>query len=163
MMQIQNPKIKLLDRPGGEYVGDIPTNSPDLVVVTASLPESSLTRNYAKLMITWRAGTGFPDPKQPAFVWTIRGEKGSLRLTYEGSHINQGEDAQIEWHDQASGETRSVEWQWKEWQAGHPGPVRNVAALYEAFADGDESKYMTFDVALKRHEQLESMREKFLN
>ncbi|POS75125.1 oxidoreductase family protein [Diaporthe helianthi] len=99
------------------------------------------------------------DAKDPGFVWTIRGEKGSLRLTYEGRYVNQGDGALIEWHDRATGETRPVEWQWQEWQAGHPGPVRNVAALYEVFADGDESKYVTFDVALKRHEQLDSIRE----
>ncbi|KAG8164323.1 hypothetical protein KVR01_006241 [Diaporthe batatas] len=163
MMQIQNPKIKLLDRPGGELVGELPTDSPDLVVVTASLPESSFTRNDAKLVTMWRVGAVFPDPKQPSFVWTIRGEKGSLRFTYEGRHLNQGDSTLIEWHDQASGETRPVEWQWQEWQAELPGPARCVAALYEAFADGDESKYVTFDTALRRHEQLESMREKFLN
>jgi predicted dehydrogenase len=161
-MQIQNPRIKLLDRPGGKHVRDISTNSPDLVIVTASLPESSFTRNDAKLVTTWRAGPAFPDPKQPSFVWTIRGEKGSLRLTHEGQYINTGEDALIELHDRTTGETRPVEWQWQDWQVGHPGPVKNVAALYEAFADGDESKYVTFEGALARHEQLESMRERFL-
>lgn len=161
-MQVQNSTIKILDRPGGKHVEDISTNSPDLVVVTASLPESPFTRNDAKLVTTWRAGPAFPDPKQPSFVWTIRGEKGSLRLTNEGRYINVGEDALIELHDRTTGETSTVEWQWQEWQAEQPGPVRNVAALYEALADGDESKYATFEDALTRHEQLESMLERSL-
>lgn len=161
-MQIQNPRMKILDRPGGKHVREIPANSPDLVVVTASLPESPSTRNDAKLVFTWRAGPAFPDPKQPSFVWTIRGEKGSLRLILEGKYINTGEDALIELHDRTTGETSTVGWQWQDWQADQPGPVKNVAALYEAFADGDESNYATFEAALTRHEQLESMLERFL-
>ena len=161
-MQIQNPRIKILDRPGGKVVEDVSTNSPDLVVVTASLPESPYTRNDANLVTAWRAGPSFPDPKQPSFVWTIRCEKGSLRLTHEGTHINQGEDALLELHDQTTGETKVVEWQWQEGQAGHPGPVKNIAALSEAFAEGNGSKYAKFEDALIRHEQLDSMLQKFL-
>ncbi|KAI7788569.1 oxidoreductase family protein [Diaporthe eres] len=162
LLQIQNPKIKLLDRPGGNQVGEISTNAPDLVTVTASLPESSFTGNDAKLVTSWRTRAAFPDPKQPSWVWTITGEKGSLRLTNGGQYINMGEDASIELHDRMTGETKPVEWQWQEWQAGLPGPVKNIAALYEAFAEGDESKYATFEDALTRHEQLDSMLEKFL-
>lgn len=143
-------------------MGEISTNAPDLVTVTASLSESSFTRNDAKLVASWRTGAAFPDPKQPSWVWTITGEKGSIRFTTEGQYINIDEDPSIELYDQTTGETKPVEWQWQEWQAGLPGPVKNIAALYEAFAEGDESKYATFEDALTRHEQLDSMLEKFL-
>lgn len=161
-MQIQNPKLKLLDRPGGKQVGEISTNAPDSATITASLPGSSITRDDAKLVASWRTGPTFPEPGQPLLVWTITGEKGSLRLTGEGQFLNIGTDASIELHDRTTGETRPVEWRWQEWQSELPRPVRNIGALYEAFAEGDESKYATFEDALTRHEQLDSMLEKFL-
>lgn len=141
-------------------MGEISTNSPDLVTVTASLPESSLTRNDAKLVVMWRTRSAFPDPKQPSWTWTITGEKGSLRLTSKGPYINLDEDVSIELHDRATGETRPVEWQWQEWQTGLPGSAKNIGALYEAFAEGDEGKYATFKDALTRHTQLDSILEK---
>ncbi|KAJ0124861.1 hypothetical protein J7T55_006204 [Diaporthe amygdali] len=161
LLQIQNPKIKVLDRPGGKQVGEIPTNSPDLVLVTASLPESPVSRSDAHLVTAWRTGSAFPDPDQPALVWTITGEKGSLRLTNKGQYINMGEDASIELHDLTTGEAKPIEWHWQEWQTEFPGPVRNIGALYEAFAEGDESKYATFEDAFIRHEQLDSMLKRF--
>ncbi|KAL1884103.1 hypothetical protein Daus18300_000214 [Diaporthe australafricana] len=164
LVQIQNPKLKILDRPGpgGKHFGEISTNSPDLVVVTASLSESPITRSDAKLAFAWRTGSAFPDPKQPAFVWIITGEKGSLRLTSEAQYINTGADATVELHDLETGETKTVKWQWQEWQKDVAGPVRNIGAIYEAIAEGDEAKYATFEDALTRHEQLDSILEKFL-
>lgn len=72
-----------------------------------------------------------------------------------------GEDASIELHDLTTGEAKPIEWQWQEWQTEFPGPVRNIGALYEAFAEGDESKYATFEDAFIRHEQLDSMLKRF--
>lgn len=161
LIQIQTPSLKILDSPGGKQVGEVSTNSPDLVAVTASLLHSPITRNDAKLVVVWRTGSAFSDPKQPSWVWTITGEKGSLRLTSEGQYINLDEDFLIELHDRITGETRTIEWQWEEWQTRLPGPAKNIGALYEAFAEGDEDKYATFEDALTRHKQLDSMLEKF--
>ncbi|KAI3395738.1 hypothetical protein diail_905 [Diaporthe ilicicola] len=161
LIQIQNPKLKVLDRPQGKQIREIETDGPDFITVAASLSESPITRNDAKLVVAWRTGPAFPDPKQPGWVFSITGEKGALRMTSEAQHINIGGDALVELYDLATGETKTVEWQWLEWQKDVPRPVRNIGALYEAFADGDESKYATFEDALTRHEQLDSMLEKF--
>lgn len=162
LTQIQTPNLKILDSSGGKLVGEISTNSPDLVAVTASIQRSPITRDDAKLVVVWRTGSAFPDPKQPSWVWTVTGEKGSLRLTSEGQYINLDEDFLIELYDRITGETRTIDWQWEEWQTRLPGPAKNIGALYEAFAEGDESKYATFEDALMRHKQLDSMIEKFL-
>jgi hypothetical protein len=56
----------------------------------------------------------------------------------------------------ATGEVERIEWRWEGWQEELPLVGRSIAALYEAFADGEE-RYATFDDALGRHEQLEGM------
>lgn len=38
-----------------------------------------------------------------------------------------------------------------------PGPARNVASMYEAFARGDESKFPTFEEAVLRHRLIEEL------
>ena len=67
----------------------------------------------------------------------------------------------IEVHDFETDEVTSEEWKWGSWQEELPLVARSIAVLYELFAAGDVSQYVTFDVALKRHEQLNSILEKF--
>lgn len=38
-----------------------------------------------------------------------------------------------------------------------PGQARNVAALYEAFADGDQKRFPDFDHAVLRHAQIDEI------
>ena len=64
------------------------------------------------------------------------------------------EHVAIEVHDFETDEMTVVEWQWANWG-------RSTAALYEAVAEGDESKYATFEDALNRYEQMNKWLESF--
>ncbi len=94
----------------------------------------------------------------------MRGEKGELRLVSPGGPGLWSNDfpqpVTIEVHDYNTDDVSAVEWKWAPWQLDISCPVknrtgRNIAAIYEAYASGDESKYAVFGTALKRHEQLE--------
>lgn len=168
LLQIQRPEIKIREQGGTKIIETVTTNVPDVTLVTARLPESSIVKKGATLIAEYRRNPAFKDPKEPALVWTISGEKGNLRLVSPASiALNGGayglpDPITVELHDIATGEVKSVEWQWEGWQEDVPHPGRSIASLYEAFADGAESKYATFDVALKRHQQLDSLLDKFL-
>jgi predicted dehydrogenase len=63
----------------------------------------------------------------------------------------------IEVHDFEKDVVEHVEWKWEEWQQDIPLLARGVAAVYEAFAKGEEDGLVSFEEALKRHEQLEGL------
>lgn len=63
----------------------------------------------------------------------------------------------IEVHDFGKDVVEQVEWKWEEWQQDIPLLARGVAAVYEAFAEGEEDGLVSFEEALKRHEQLEGL------
>jgi hypothetical protein len=108
---------------------------------------------------------GQPFKGEPAFVWTVNGEKGELHLVSPAGPSLQAntyaEPVAIEVRDFETDEVTVVEWQWADWQLEIPVGERSNAALYEAVAEGDESKYATFEDALNRYEQLDKWLESF--
>ncbi len=155
--QIQRPEIKLQNPTSGEIVGTTRTDVPDLFFVAGSLPQSDFVEKGASLSVRYRGGAAFKG--EPAFVWTVTGEKGELRLVSPAGPALQILDVKaqitIEVHDFETDEVAPVEWEWTAYQQDIPVAGRSIAALYEAYAAGDESKYATFEDALHRHEQLE--------
>lgn len=127
--------------------------------MTATLAASSTVQPGATLAVTFRRGQPFPG--DPALVWTVYGEKGEIRLVAPGGTAlpadGYSEPVTIDVHDFASGEVKRVGWEWAPWQEELPVVARSIAALYEAYAEGDESRYPSFGDALVRHEQLQQI------
>ncbi|KAK9776586.1 hypothetical protein SCAR479_06631 [Seiridium cardinale] len=154
--QHSRPDVKLIDRASGEVTEVVKSDVPDLVFVTGTLPESDITVEGASISIDARRGQPFKG--EPAFIWTINGEKGEILLTsYNGPSIGvNSADVVIKIHDHETDEVQKVDSEASPFE--HLPPAgRNIAALYEAYAAGDVSKYADFEHALKRHKQLDSI------
>ncbi|CAK7270020.1 hypothetical protein SEPCBS119000_003870 [Sporothrix epigloea] len=172
--QIQVPHVKLLHRNedgSSTVVRTVESDVPDLISVLGKLaPRTGQGSEYfsdgtASFEVRFRRGEAFPG--EPAYVWTVLGEKGEVRLVsaagpsiqaFGGGDGNTGPKAiTVSLHDFETGKVTEVPWQWQDWQSVQDAvPARNIGALYEAYADGREAEYATFDDAVARHEQLES-------
>ncbi|KAK4210322.1 Galactose/lactose metabolism regulatory protein-like protein [Rhypophila decipiens] len=156
--QLQRPEGKVFSPVTKEALPSVQSDVPDLIITTATLPESPTVQKNATLLVNFRRGQSFPG--EPIFVWTINGEKGEIRIVSQDSWAvwvlpGNPKKPTIEVHDFASGTVEELGWEYPDWHEELPTPARNVASLYEAFADG--KGYPTFEDALKRHEQLEEM------
>ncbi|KAI0158801.1 hypothetical protein BJ166DRAFT_528487 [Pestalotiopsis sp. NC0098] len=151
-LQIQRPQVKIVDP--GKDAEIIESDVPDLAFLQGSLPESATVAKDASISITYRRGQPFKG--EPGLDWTIHGEKGEIRVrAFDGPALNAGGDgATIEVHDFASYEVQAVDWKYADAYAGLPTPARNIGALYDAFASGDEAAYPDFERAMVRHRQL---------
>ncbi|KAK6065587.1 oxidoreductase family protein [Seiridium cupressi] len=155
-LQIQRPDAKLIDRASGEVTEVVKSDVPDLVFINGTLPESDITVEGASISIDARRGQPFKG--EPAFIWTINGGKGEILLTsYNGPSIGvNSADVVIKIHDHETDEVQKVDWEASPSELLPPAG-RSIAALYEAYAAGDVSKYADFEHALKRHKQLDSI------
>ncbi|KAK4095989.1 NAD(P)-binding protein [Parathielavia hyrcaniae] len=159
---LQRPEVKITDERGAT-VKTVRSDVPDLILVTGKWNESATTQQNATLHYRFRRGQPFPG--EAALEWTIHGEKGEIRIVSpQITFIHVGDDTVpriIEVHDFATDKVDKVEWDWEDWQKDLPFQARGVGALYEAFADakaaGTGRPYVTFDLAAKRHEQLEEL------
>ncbi|MCJ1390860.1 hypothetical protein MMC18_003721 [Xylographa bjoerkii] len=158
-LQIQRPDVQIQNPATKAIIETVKSDVPDLVIVTGTLKESRISQEGATLLIRFRRGQPFPG--EPPLVWTINGEKGEIRLLSPGGTALQAtantKPVVLEVHDFETDSIQQVEWDWADWQKELPMAAMNVGGLYEAFADGDPSQYPTFEDALKRHEQLDSI------
>lgn len=159
-LQIQRPNVGLVDPPSGKIIEAVKSDVPDLICTTGILQESDSVVPGASIHLRFRKGQPFKG--EPALLWTINGEKGEIRLTnYNGPSINaNSDDIVIEIDDHEKNEVQKIDWEWGEY-AQLPPVAKNIAALYEAYAKGDASRYATFDHALKRHKQLDGILARF--
>ncbi|CAK7213960.1 hypothetical protein SCUCBS95973_001978 [Sporothrix curviconia] len=171
--QIQLPHVKLLHKndDGSSTVAKTVTSDvPDLITVLGRLaPRTGAGAEYfsdgsASFQVRFQRGGVFPG--EPAYVLTVTGDKGELRLVsaagpsiqaFGGGDNNTGPLAiTLSLHDYATDKVTEVPWQWQDWQnTQDPVPARNIGALYEAYAEGREADYATFADAVVRHAQLE--------
>lgn len=163
--QIQRPEVPIVGS-DGKVSHTNKTDVPDLVHVTGTLPESATVQKGATLHASLRRGQ--PYPGDPAFVWTINGEKGEIRVVSQVvTFIQVGSEdhpATLEVHNFETDKVEKVEWEYEGWQKELPVPARNVGSLYEAFAaaqEGGEVRYATFEDAYQRHKQLDELIEGF--
>lgn len=158
-LQLQRPQIKIREPATSAIVDTITSNVPDLIYATGTLPASETVEAGASFLFRFRRGQPFKD--EPALVWTINGVEGEIRLVSPSGTSLQAngylKPVTIEVHDFATDQVETVTWEWEPWQDELPIPARSIAALYEAFANDDETKYPTFEYALRRHEQLAAM------
>lgn len=165
-IQVQRPEQKVLGA-DKNVLETVTSTSPDLIAVHGTLPASAYVSSKAILTIRVRRGPAFPG--EQAFTWSIHGEKGEIRVvspTTYGITIGSPEAPQsFEVHDFETDKVETVEWRFNEWQEELGFPARNIGAVYEEFArrkaEGKtiqgETKYATFDKAVRRHEQLDRL------
>ena len=160
-LQLQRPQVKLRDPATGKVVDTTTSNVPDLIIATGGIRPSDIADSGATFSIRFRRGQPFKG--EPALTWHINLERGEIRLTLPGGvSIGAGgydEPVVIDVHDFASDDVRRVEWDWPAWQEEARIPVigRSIAALYDAYADGQTGTYVDFEGALTRHEQLDGL------
>ncbi|KAF7192313.1 Galactose/lactose metabolism regulatory protein GAL80 [Pseudocercospora fuligena] len=160
--QIQRPKVRLLSEKGC-YIVD--SDVPDVVFVNGELEPSSSVAHGATLSVNFRMEPA-PFPGEPAFVWTIYGETGDIRvISPDGPFLHTdsyGSPITIEVFDHATGGVVRHEWGWPDWQLQFPPRARNTAELYEQFAMGTNGTCPDFDYAVKRHAEIDKVLEPFL-
>lgn len=102
--------------------------------------------------IVFRRGTPFKET--PGFIWSIHGEQGEIRITAAGPALQAGDGGKVEVESFETNEVDLIQWQ------GHfedlPPPAKNVAAMYEAFAERQE-RYPDFEHAVLKHKQIEEV------
>ena len=128
----------------------VDSDVPDLItlngILTSDIP----------LSINFRRGQPFKD--DPGFIWNIHGVAGEIKVQGPGPAL-QANDAnvKIQLHTFAKDDVEEVKWEPP--FPDLPGPARNVAALYEAFADAraDQKRYPDFEDAVVRLQQIEDL------
>lgn len=105
----------------------------------------------------WHGGQAFPGT--PQADWQILGTKGSLRLSSTSWSLNVGRPAtKLELYDANTGILENVLVEKDQWDE-LPYMAHNIARLYEAYRK--KEWYPDFEWAVKRHEMLEEMWERF--
>ncbi|KAG8168539.1 hypothetical protein KVR01_001288 [Diaporthe batatas] len=136
-MQIQRPRIHIRDAHSAT-VRTVESDVPDFLAIHGKLaPGRRNVVDGASLAINFRLGPPFKG--QPAFVWSINGEKGEILLTSpSGPYIFSGdsyrEPVQIQVHDHETDEVVDVEAKWEDWQQEIPLRARSTGEIYERFA-----------------------------
>ncbi|KAI7786766.1 hypothetical protein LA080_002236 [Diaporthe eres] len=136
-MQVQRPLVKILGA-DGTPARTVRSDVPDFLAVNGRLaPGKKNVVDGASLAVTFRLGPPFKG--QPAFVWSINGEKGEILLTSpSGPYIFSGdsyrEPVQVQVHDHETDEVVDVEAGWKDWQEELPLRARATGEIYERFA-----------------------------
>ncbi|KAK8004478.1 hypothetical protein PG989_004197 [Apiospora arundinis] len=157
-LQLQRPKLNVVDSYTGRRASTIISDVPDLIHVTGTLPESEHVVKDATLHMRFRRAQAFPG--DPALVWSILGEKGEIRISAVFDtmlQVSQLLDVTIEVHDQESDNVERVDFKWDKAFAQLPYLTRSYGPIYEAYANGTLGKCADFDHAVKRHEQLDGL------
>lgn len=157
--QIQRPNQSIIDAKTGEK-RPTTSNVPDLVSVHGTLKPSDYVAEGATLIGNFRSGAPFPGTIP--FVWTITGEKGRLQISNErGPYIQAvaaGFPTPIELEEFETGEVKSIEWVWEDWQEPLLPSGKCIGKLYDVWYEGRTAEFGVhdFDSAVERHRWLDS-------
>lgn len=147
-LKIQRPQVDVVQ--DGKVLETVNSDVPDLIILNGILPSD------IPLSINFRRGQPFKD--DPGFVWNIHGVAGEIKVQGSGP-ARQANDAnvKIQLHTFAKDEVEEVKWESP--FPDLPGPARNVAALYEAFASArvDQKRFPDFEDAVVRLQQIDDL------
>ncbi len=144
-----------------------PNNVPNQVVFDAIL-SSGVVFTYKLHSAATPSTSAKPTTNSrnqfPALDWRIFGTKGEIRVTrYNNLFLNlDSEDVKLEFWNVDQGEVVEVKLDKDEFE-DLPSVARNIARVYEAFAEGVDDKgekktwYPDFEHGLKRHELIEDI------
>ncbi|KAL6863525.1 NAD(P)-binding protein [Trichoderma novae-zelandiae] len=174
-MQIRWPEVGIVDKDGVQ-LRTRKNDVPDLVSVHGELaPGAADIQEGATLSVMYRSGTPFKG--DPPYVWYIQGQTGELKVTSPFGPILQAATlpgVKIELHDSITDEVTEIAWEseWKDWQTELKTPgcklvgdMYNRYALWHQQEDKEAApvggEWPTFDVAIRRHEELDRMLKDF--
>jgi len=145
----RRPTISILAADGTMAEKSFHKTSDDTIFV-----QGTTTKDAIPVSITMRGGKPFKNT--PGLDWRIYGEKGEIRITCMLPMLQYGfPDMKIEVHDFEKNDVEEVPFE--EEFAHFPLPARNVARVYKAFAEGDESVLCSLAEAVERHRFIDEM------
>lgn len=153
LMAIGHHTVDLIDPANGKVVDKGVRNTvPNQVMIQGTVAPSNAIVNFQ-----WRGGKQFPGTH--AADWRVVGDKGELRLTSSSWALNLvPPDTKLEVFDTTTGAVESIGVDKDQWDS-LPGPASTIARLYEAYRL--QKWYPDFDWAIKRHEVIEEMWNRF--
>lgn len=154
LLSIGYPTVDIIDGAANNKIiaKDVPNSVPDQVLIQGKVLPSN-----AVVSLQWRGGQSFPGT--PQADWQIFGDKGSLRVTSSLWALNVGHpDTKLELFDARKGTVETVAAEKAGWDE-LPSRAHNIARLYEAYRK--KEWYPDFEWAVKRHEIIEELWERF--
>lgn len=152
MLGILHPQVTIFDpsTPDNEVIGTITATSPDHVSIQGRLQSDAL--------LTYHLEGGEPFPGEPGLNWHIVCEEGELLITnptglMDVVHVG----AKIMLKKAGSKTASEVEFLADTDVDKLQHPAQNVGRLYEAFADKKSELYADWKLALRRHELLDEI------
>lgn len=117
-----------------------------------------------KACISYHVRGGPPFEGEPPLRWNMYGTQGELEVVNPGfmaaSVIKPG--ARIRLHEFQTNEVQNIDWSLGDAaEKNLPPPAQNVSRLYEAFANGETEKLVSFEEAVKRHRMVDEMEKEF--
>lgn len=142
----------------------VDTDGKVLRAVTRGTPDTfslqGTLKSGADLTVYMRGGKPFKG--EPGLLWRIYGEKGEIQVTSAGVFFNVGYPAEsiaVKVHNHEADTVEQIDYSDLAHHDDLPLPAKNVAALYEAFADERTDEYVQWDEAVTRHELLHNLAE----
>ena len=146
-LSIQRPQVDIKGS-NDEVIETVTSNVADHIMLHGTLISG------APLSVIFRRGQAFKG--DPSLTWLIHGEKGEVKLTAAAVAMQASDDGiSIAVHDFGKDEVENVPWI-RPFE-NLPGRARNVAELYEAYADGNKQRYPDFTHAVLRHAQIDQV------
>lgn len=150
ILSTRRKKVQLR-HPDGSLEDD-KRDTPDQVIIQGYL------QGGAVLSMHQRGGSPFKGT--PGLVWRIYGEKGEIEVTASGCFLQIGYPRMsLKIHDHQADTVRDIDWAVNDDAENLPLLVKNVARLYEAFADGRQDEYVGWEEAISRKRLLEKFME----
>lgn len=154
-LSIAQPEGRVINLETGRTVRIVIRDTPDQVMFHGTLTNST---SASKVPISYHV-RGPPFKGEPPFRWNIYGTKGEFLIVNPElmaiSVIDTG--ATIRLHDFESGNVQDIQWTSDDATAESslPQSAKNVSRLYEAFANGEMHKLVTFEEAVVRHRMVD--------
>lgn len=143
-LSIQRPQVPIIGS-DGSVLETVVTDVSDHIMLQGILGSGT------PLSITFCRFKG-----TPGFIWSIHGERGEMRITADGPALQADDnDTNITVHTFDQEELEFIEWNRR--FNDLPRAARNVAAIYEAFANRETEKYPDFSHAVLRHKHIEEV------
>lgn len=150
-MKTQYKTAKILDDTFTVVDAAHPTTVPDTFLVQGTLASGAVASYTLRTARATADGVGYR--------WLISGTEGELEFTVKEGVLYQGELSSGQFRLRKWGQEKpeeiSVVVDDSEHVASVPETAKNVARLYEAFAKGDEGRYLSVDDSVKLHKLLE--------
>ena len=152
----QRPQFSVFDPSTKAITSTFTKDTPDQILVQGRLDSPA----HALLSYHLRGGSSVPG--SIGGLWRIYGEKGEIEITASGLLLQTGyPDLKVRLQDYEKDEVKELEVPRDEWEE-LPLPARNIARLYEKFADswhGGEKmgRLPDWEEALVRHRMIEGV------